>query len=659
MRAKLKKAWTKWTPPERIGSLEWGLKYRWLSPEQTSMPGRFKDDLFPWAKYILAAMDDPNVRVIVVVKSAQIGWTDGIWNTFLGKIIHVDPCNVFILFAKGEAINKYVDKKFNPSVRATPVLRELIDVDSKKKNGNRAKFKRFPGGSLTMEGANSPSNIKSDSIKIACVEEPDDCTNNVKGQGDSVYLLGERLKAVPGSKLIKGGTPTIKGLSRVEEDYKATDRRTFHVPCHECGEGHVLSWENVIWEDDPDRNDEIFGQAVIESAVYVCPHCGTEWDDDQKADNVKNLYEVIEGTPGPDVGFYINELYAMTDASRLPELVKKYLKAQHKFKQGDDSELIGFYNNTLALGYEYQTDAPDEEVLEKRAESYRENWVPAHGLILTVGIDVQPDRLAVTIWAWGRGEESWLVYWGELAAHRGVTDTTDPVWTELDQILFGTYEHERGYTLRVTAAHIDSGDGNTNDAVYHYVRSRKNRGVKLRAIKGANTLDAEIVTTPKKVEVNSLTKAAKYGLQVWHVGVNKAKDLIAGRMKNTGNGPGRMHWYQGVRSDFFKQMLGEIKAPSRTQRGKLVWQKKAGAAVEAWDCTVYATHAARVERLHLKTNAQWDAIEADLAQGDMFAPPAEPVAATQPVTVNTTKPEPQTQAAKPSLEDIARMMHED
>lgn len=80
-----------------------------------------------------------------------------------------------------------------------------------------------------------------------------------------------------------------------------------------------------------------------------------------------------------------------------------------------------------------------------------------------------------------------------------------------------------------------------------------------------------------------------------------------------------MHWYTEVRSDFYDQMTGEIKAPSRTQRGKLIWQQKAGARVEAWDCTVYAIHAARAERLHLLSPAQWDAIEADLAQADMFS----------------------------------------
>jgi phage terminase large subunit GpA-like protein len=318
------------------------------------------------------------------------------------------------------------------------------------------------------------------------------------------------------------------------------------------------------------------------------------------------------------------------------------LEAQQALEWGDESIMIGFMNNTLGLPYEYASDAPAADALAERAEPYPEKTIPSGGLIITAGVDVQHDRLAVTLWAWGRGEESWLIYWGEIPAKGSTSDPNDPVWEELDQILYGTFKHDKGYALRVRAADLDSGDGQTNDAVYQYVRGRKNRGVKLRAIKGANSIDAEIVTTPKKIDINRMNKANKYGLQVWMVGVNKVKDLIASRMKLTGYGPGRMHWYTEVRSDFYDQMTGEIKAPSRTQRGKLIWQQKAGSRVEAWDCTAYAIHAARTERIHLLSAAQWDAIEADLAQADMFG--SEPEESEESAV--EAQPEPQKAAPR-------------
>ncbi len=613
----IKTSLSRFKPPENIGSLDWGLKYRRMSSEQTTLAGKYSDKLTPWAKFMLAAMDDPKVKKVVVVKSAQIGWTDGIWNTFLGRIIHTAPCNVFMLFAKREAYDKYIDKKFNPSVRATPVLRELINVDAVRTHGSRSGFKKFPGGSLTLSGANSPSNIKSDTISIACVEEPDDCTSNVKGQGDSVYMLGERTKTVPGGKLIEGGTPTIEGLSRVINDYKQTDQRKLYVPCHDCGEGHVLDWGNVIWDDDPDRNDEIYGQAVVDSAAYACPHCGSIWDDRQKGLNVQKLYEVIDRPEITDeVGFYINELYSLFNGSELSTLVKKYLKAVHALKQGDESKMIGFVNNTLAQGYEFKGDSATADEIRERGEDYPELIVPRQACVLLMSVDVQRDRIAIVLRAFGKGMESWLVYFGEIWAAHSINDINDPVWSALDSVVFGSYRHETGAILRVTACEIDTSDGMTQAATYHYVRSRQRRGVRVLAIKGADSYDAPIVTLPRKLDINAQkTKADKFGLELWRVGTQLAKDELSAKLKLEGNVPGRMHHYSSVRADYPDQLCGEVKAP---KGNRMVWQQKSGTSIEAWDCENYILHLAKVEKLHLKKPDWWDAKLASLMQVDLL-----------------------------------------
>ena len=78
------------------------------------------------------------------------------------------------------------------------------------------------------------------------------------------------------------------------------------------------------------------------------------------------------------------------------------------------------------------------------------------------------------------------------------------------------YRHAR---LRpgVTACSIDSSDGNTSDAVYKYVRTRRGRGVEhVMAIKGAKNPDAEIFRKPGPViDTNRKnTKAARFGVAV-------------------------------------------------------------------------------------------------------------------------------------------------
>tara|TARA_R110001583_G_scaffold34551_1_gene115873 strand:- start:22438 stop:24408 length:1971 start_codon:yes stop_codon:yes gene_type:complete len=656
-----------------MSTTEWANEYRWMAPEQSAKPGKYKTRLTPWVPGMLDALDDPTIRKVVCQKSAQVAWTDGVWNNYLGKRIHLDPCGVVLLFPKEKTIRKYLDQKFVPTVRATPVLRELVDVSTSRSTGNRMDYKQFPGGFLACVASNAPDNVKSLSAPVVAVEEPDDCSDDVRGQGDSVLLLEERAKSYENRKIIFGGTPTVDGHSRVQDAYRKSDRRKFWVPCHECGKSHVLDWDNVNWKDDPSRCDEVLGPALPKTARYACAECGCLWDDRQKNLNVRQGEWIAERETGEVAGFYINELYSPFDGSKFANLVTKYLSAKHALEQGDESAMIAFVNNTLGLAYAYKSDAPGADLLRDRAEAYPELQVTARGLVLTMGVDVQPDRLAVVITAWGRGEESWTLYWGEIYARTAVTDVHDPVWDELDRILFGSYRHERGFSLQIRAADIDAGDGNTSDAVYSYVRTRRNRGVKLRAIKGSNNIDAEIVTTPKKIDLTSTSKASRFGLEIWLVGVNKAKDLIVARMKLTGTGSGRMHWYSEIRSDYYDQMTGEAKIPSRKQRGKMVWTKKSGARVEAWDCTVYALHAARAERLHVKPPTWWDALEAELMQGDLLS--GDPAAVIEAIA---DQPAPEFEAAantgpkdagvvvktgtfqKPlSMADLGRMMGSD
>ncbi|WP_318654686.1 phage terminase large subunit family protein [Burkholderia sp. S-53] len=77
-----------------------------------------------------------------------------------------------------------------------------------------------------------------------------------------------------------GGTPTVDGLSRIQQAYAASDRRVHVVPrapCPDCDEEHELAWENVTWSEDADVVHEVYGRARPESARYTCPRCGSLW----------------------------------------------------------------------------------------------------------------------------------------------------------------------------------------------------------------------------------------------------------------------------------------------------------------------------------------------------------------------------------------------
>jgi len=630
-----------WAPPSKMTITEWSNKYRYLAPESSAIPGKYSVKLTPWVPGMHEAIDDPFNWKIVAMKSAQAAWTDGVLNNYLGRKIDIDPSAIVGMFAKADAAKEYVDEKFEPMVTATPRLKNIIDVTTSRKDGNRKTFKRFPGGFLKLVGSNSISNVKSTPAPVVFVEEPDDAADNVGSQGDAIKLLEERTKTFPKRKVIFGGTPSIKGVSTIEAAFLESDQRKFFVPCHDCHESHVLDWDNVTWQTDQDQHHEIYGDALPDTAAYACPHCGSLWTDFQKNKNVRKGEWIATTESRGIAGFYINEIYSPFPGSKLVRLVERYLQALKKQDSGDNEDMIVFVNSCKGLPYEIESNAPELDELEERAEDYEELTVPAGGLVLVAGVDVQHDRLAVQIWAYGRGEEQWLVYWGELPAKKNTLDITDPVWSELDKLLFRTFKHEKNYQLRIAAVSIDSSDGQTSDAVYSWVRPRQKRGV--MAVKGSSNDygTREIFSKPKAIDTRgkSNTKASKYGLQIYIVGTHKAKDLLIGdkgRISLTGSGAGRMHWYKTVRADFYEQtFLAEVKAPHKKVRKKLIWQLRSGVRNEGTDCCVMSLHASRSLRLNLMTDKQWDDLEAKFKQIDLFA--EEPVVEDKPVKENPVK----------------------
>ncbi|WP_341873584.1 phage terminase large subunit family protein [Azotobacter salinestris] len=624
----LARAARRWSPPPRMTIVQWADKFRWLSPVEAARPGKYSFAVTPhltWPGGPLEALDDPDVTEIVCRKSAQVAWTSGVLGNAIGKWIDIDPSPILVLFPKAEAVKQYVAEKLEPMIEATPRLARKVDLRSRKLQ-QRQDFKKFPGGFLKMVGSNSPASVKSTPVPRVAVEEPDDCNLNLRGQGDSIKLAKERLKTFRRPKIIIGGTPTIKGLSAIDAEMEISDKRIGLVPCHECGQEHALSFDNLHCDEAPAYNHPVYGSKRPETSYYVCPHCGSIWNDNQKNQNLKRGRWQATAEFRGIAGYQLNELYATFWGSRFQVLMEKKLQAEHAASLGNIGPMIAFVNSSVGESYEYKSDAPKTDELAGRAEDYPELTAPHGVLLITAGIDVQGDRLAVVITGWGRGEESWRLYWGELEGNP--VDVNDLVWSELDKLLSQPVPTVGGGQLVISAASIDSSDGNTNHAVYTYVRNRQRYNI--MAIKGASidNRDKEIFTKPAQSADTSQdnTKAAKYGLRVHMVGTHKAKTLIDQRLRLKGRGPGRMHWYGEIRADYYEQLTNEVLAPHPRNPSKMVWQKKAGRRNEALDCEVYALHAARSLKTHLLKDREWDLLEQQLLQPALFADTAQPVA---------------------------------
>lgn len=602
---------------------------------------------------ICEMLADDSITDIYCMKASQVAWTTVLLSYILYRIDQ-QPTPIIGMFSAVDAAREFSQEKLTPYVEACESVSGKIDVTTTRRTGNSLLHREFPGGFLKLIGSNAVRSMKSTPAPCVFVEEPDDAAENVQGQGDSVTVLFNRTKRFRKPKRVLGGTPSIKNFSRVEARLELTDMCMLPVECHSCGESHVLDFANVSYlsAEDGSTLHPVYGTALPETAAYSCPFCGEIWPDNRRQENIRATVDKAIATGDRFGGWTptrktdgrikglagLSELYSCLPGSSLREMVETSLEAEYYAARGDETKRISFVNNQLGKPYEYKDDRPDAEAFRELAkadpESHRDEFAcPEEGLLVTAGIDVQHNRVAVILRAWGTSDRSWLLYWGEIAATSTCVDKTDGVWKSLDELVFRALPHESGASIYASAISIDSSDGATSDAVYEWARTRQQQHPNriIMAVKGSSSQkDPEIFTQPKLHSIDhkrhdKKTKAQRRGVKVFIVGTNKAKDWIAAHMTLDGLAGG-FHYYSldQMRWDYFDQMTGEAKIPHKTIRNRRVWTQKNGQAIEAWDCEVYALHAARARRAHLMKQTDWDNLRNQLLQSDLFRASGEP-----------------------------------
>jgi phage terminase large subunit GpA-like protein len=568
---------TAWKPPKNLLVSEWADEYRRLSPESSAEPGQWRTDRVPYLKSVLDAINNPAVEEIIVCSSAQIGKTELLLSV-LGYFAHQDPSPILFVLPTIELAETISKDRLSPMIRDTPVLKKRFAANKTRQSNSTILHKIFDGGRITLCGSNSPASLSSRPCRIILCDEVDRFTNTVT-EGDVVNLAKKRASTFFNRKFILTSTPTLTDTSRIWWAYQASDQQRFFVPCPHCKESQVLMWKQVKWEKESP-----------ELAWYECEYCG------EGISNVEKNKAIRQGqwrsTAAPPKGregakgFHVSAFYSpwMT----LGDVVKEFLSAK------DDPALLQTWTN-LCLGEPWNEDEGEQvewQQLIERCEPYAPLTVPNGALLLTAGVDVQSDRLEVSVWGWGSKEESWLIYhavlWGE--------PLEQSVWTELDLFLDTTFDHESGATLKISATAIDT--GYLSNEIYNFVRLRPGRG--LYATKGMSTPGRPVLGKPTPQEVSYRGKTLKKSVRLWPIGVDTAKGLLYARLRLPKSGPGYLHFPIGTEQEYFEQLTAERRVTKYIKGfAKSEWVK-VRKRNEALDCLVYAyaaAHAVGINRI--------------------------------------------------------------
>ncbi len=595
-------------PPPILTISQWADQFYYLSAESSAVPGKWTT--LPYQREPLDAMGDPLVSHVIVMKSARVGYTL-MMLAALGYHMHQDPAGCLVIQPTLEDARGFSKDNLQPMIRDNPVLAELVHEDPTEGAGNTMLQMRYPGGVISLIGANSGTGLRRISRRFIASDEMDAYPTLI-GEGDVIKLAQKRSEYYFNRRFLGGSTPLIAGLSRIEAAYEEGDARKYFVPCPHCGHeapfvfrgegGHSMKW--------PEGNPA--------EAFFACQLNGCVIEEkDKRAIIERGEWRATKvGLPGH------RSYHIWAALSYSPGATWAHIAAEFVEAKGNPERLRVFVNTTLGETWKQQGDAPDWERLYQLREHYPVGTVPEGVKFLTAGVDVQKDRFVFEVVGWAAGKESWSIDSGVIPA-----DTSNEgEWSKLDAILNGAYSiGDGGASLAVRMLAVDS--GYNTQMVYGWARNKVGRVI---AIKGSSTART-LISAPTAVDVTHNGRRIARGCKVWPLGVDIAKAELYGWLRlqppTKESGAPYPHGYchfPELGEDYFKQLTGEhlVTTQKRTGYARHEWQLIPGRENHYLDCRVYARAAAAVVGL------------------DRMAAPPAPVTAATPEAKPVREPAP-------------------
>ena len=608
----IERAWREGLTPDPLLTVsEWSDRHRMLSSKASAEPGRWRTSRTPYLKSIMDCLSPMSaVERIVFMKAAQLGATE-MGNNWIGYVIHHAPGPMMAVSPTVEMAKRNSKQRIDPLIEESPVLAELIAPARSRDAGNTILAKEFRGGVLVMTGANSAVGLRSMPVRYLFLDEVDGYPSDVDGEGDAISLAEARTRTFARRKIFIVSTPTIAGASSIEREYEASDQRRYFLPCPHCSHRQWLRFEQLRWE-----------KGLPETAAYVCEACDEPIQEQHKTWMLEHgeWRALVPENGAKTAGFHLSSLYSPVGWRSWREIAAAWESAVNK-ESGSAAAIKTFKNTELGETWVEEGEAPDWQRLIERREDYPIARIPAGGLLLVGGADVQKDRIEASIWAFGRGKESWLV------EHRVLMGDTarDAVWKRLAELTAETWTHESAAQLPLARFALDTGFA-TQEA-YTFVRLA--RDPRVMAVKGVPK-GAALVGTPTAVDLSQGGKKLRRGIKVFSVAVGIAKLEFYNNLRKAADvledgvtlryPTGFVHLPK-VDAEFVQQLCAEQLITRRDRNGFAIreWQKMRERN-EALDCYVYARAAASAAGLDRFEERHWRELERQIG----LSPPGDP-----------------------------------
>ena len=333
-------------PDPELTVSAWADSHRLLSPRGANEAGRWRTSRTPYLREIMDALSPMHpAQRVVVMKGAQIGATEA-GNNWIGYVIHHAPGPMLAVQPTVELAKRFSQQRVDPLIEESSRLREKVAPARSRDAGNTVLSKEFPGGILVMTGANSAVGLRSMPVRYLFLDEVDAYPLSADAEGEPVALAEARTRTFSWRrKVFLASTPTVKGLSRIEREFEASDQRRFFLPCPLCGAEQWLKFERLRWE---------WGRP--ETVAYVCEACDGSFGEHHKTRMLAagQWRPTAKSADPGTIGFHISALYSPLGWYSWAQIARDWEAAQ-----GNDEAKRSFRNTVLGETWFEPGEAPD------------------------------------------------------------------------------------------------------------------------------------------------------------------------------------------------------------------------------------------------------------------------------------------------------------
>lgn len=629
------------TPPEQVATVDCAAANRKVRNAEGTSSRSYDPTLTPYMTGPQDALDDPSVRMVVVVGPARTGKSVGGENFLFKRLWHGPLTDTLIYLPGASDVDSYADKEF-ADLFSPELHPEIAAKVGKRPTDNKRTKKRVNGRVIELLPAN-PNTVRQRQAAYIWASEIDGYRKTLRTNFAELVAIRGRVFG----NLRKGyleSHPDAGWSGGIAAAWKESSKGLFYWPCphDDCGgwssPAPMAEWRTVLnYVRKPGDTLDVALERAKDTACLVCPHCGQPILEEHKAAMLELGVWVFEGqtievdgtvngtpTPNERAGFWIHG--TMSPFVSWGQLAKEHVGALVFFESTGKSDRLREIT-VKSLGEVFEggdgtNKGLDAGKLKRRLndpDGYAMGTVPKGVRFLTAAVDSHGNRFEVLVVGWDEQGQAWLIDRYAIMDNASVCKPgqrpralSPGVRQEDCEVLRDVFESvypladRPGWGLPIASMAVDAGGvPGWRPKIREWARRMRkgpcagSNGYKLRLIFGAASKKAaEVPLKPTEVNRTDDGKAIVPAVLEYPLGVHELKKTVAGYLGVDAPGPG----YVNFPADFEPSHVDELAAEKYNETDD-EWVR--AGKNETFDCLVYAEAVRRMLRPE-RPQIRWD-----------------------------------------------------